>query len=87
MAVLDGAVGSWLVWKEIADIISAHPATGREVIAGSIVLVIAGRILVVIYALEPPSLVTFLGTAITGGAAVGAPLLGKRLSCDRSYPP
>lgn len=79
VAAAGGAVGGWLVWRGIADTTPAHPTTGSEVIAGFLVLGVMAVLFGVLNALTPPLWLTFLGTAVAAGGAVGAPLAGERL--------
>lgn len=76
-----GAVGAWLVWRHVADVIPAHPSHSRELFASIAVLGIAGGIFGAMYRYLFTShpLVLFLGAVIAGGTAVGATLLGDRL--------
>lgn len=79
VAAIGGGVGGWLVWRGVADATPAHPTNSRVVVAGFVVLGIMGGIFSIVYVLEPPHLLTFLGAAVTVGGAVGAPFLGERL--------
>ncbi|MDF9745043.1 phosphatase PAP2 family protein [Natrinema salsiterrestre] len=79
VAALGSAVGAWLVWRGIADSTPAHPSNRWEVGAGFAVLGLAGGLFALLYALEPPLLVTFSGSAIAVGGAVVAPLAGEKL--------
>lgn len=79
VAALGGAVGGWLVWRGIADSTPAHPSSRREVAAGFGILALAGGFFALLYAIEPPLLATFVGTAIAVGGAVAAPLGGEHL--------
>ncbi len=80
VAAIGGAVGAWLVWRGIANSTPAHPTTRREVVAGFIVLVVMALLFVIIRVLEPPLVLTFVGTAVSAGGAIGAPLLGERFA-------
>jgi len=79
VAALGSATGAWLVWRGIADSTPAHPSNRREAGAGFAVLGLAAGFFAVLYALEPPLLVTFCGSAIAVGGVVGAPLAGEKL--------
>ncbi|MDS0474525.1 phosphatase PAP2 family protein [Natrinema sp. 1APR25-10V2] len=79
VAALGSAVGAWLVWRGIADSTPAHPSNRWEVGAGFAVFGLAGGFFVLLYALEPPLMVTFSGSAIAVGGAVVAPLAGEKL--------
>ncbi|MFC7196242.1 phosphatase PAP2 family protein [Halosimplex aquaticum] len=79
VAAIGGAVGGWLVWRLVADSAPAHPTDRREVVAGFAILAAAGVLFSAIEAFEPPLALTFSGTAVAVGGAVGAPLLGERL--------
>ena len=74
------ALGGWAVWRVVADSTSAHPADRRETAIGFAVLLLAGGLFGVIYALHPSYLVMFLGTVFTVGTIVGAPVLSERLT-------
>lgn len=80
VAATGGAVGGWMMWRRVADATPAHPTNDRAVITGFVALGITGGFFAVVYTLEPPTLLTFFGTAIAAGTVVGAPLLGERLS-------
>lgn len=79
VAALGSGVGGWVVWRDIADSTPAHPSNRREVAAGFAVLGLAGGFSALLYAVEPPLLATFFGSAIAGGGTVGAPLAGEKL--------
>ncbi|ADB63617.1 phosphoesterase PA-phosphatase related protein (plasmid) [Haloterrigena turkmenica DSM 5511] len=79
VAVLGSTVGAWLVWRGIADSTPAHPSNRWVVGAGFAVLGLAGGFFTLLYALEPPLMVTFSGSAIAVGGAVVAPLAGEKL--------
>jgi membrane-associated phospholipid phosphatase len=79
VAAVGGAVGAWLVWRGVADSTPAHPTSRREVVAGFLVLGTVAVLFVVVTALEPPAALAFVGTAVSAGGVVGAPLLGERL--------
>ena len=79
VAALGSGVGGWLVWRGIADSTPAHPSNRREAAAGFVVFGLASSFFAVIYAVEPPLLVTFFGSAIAVGGAVVAPLAGEEL--------
>lgn len=79
VAAIGGAVGGWLTWRGIADSTPAHPSNRREVVVGFLALGVAGVLFSVVYALEPPLPLTFLGTTLAVASVVGAPLLGERL--------
>lgn len=79
VSALGSGVGGWLVWRGIADSTPAHPSTRREAVAGFAVFGLAGGFSALLYAVEPPLLRAFLGSAIAVGAAVGAPLAGEKL--------
>ncbi len=79
VAALGSAVGAWLVWHVIANSTSAHPSNRWEVGTGFAVLGLAGGLFTLLYALEPPLMVTFSGSAIAVGGAVVAPLAGEKL--------
>ncbi len=79
VTAVGGAVGGWLVWRGIADSTPAHPTNRQEVVTGFLVLGVTAAVFGVIYALEPPLVVTFVGAATAAGGAVGAPLLGERI--------
>lgn len=49
----------------------------REVVVGSVMLGCMGGLFGVVYVFEPAHVLTFLGTAITVGGTVGAPLLER----------
>lgn len=80
VAAVGGAVGAWFVWQGIADATPAHPTTRREVVAGFLVLGATAVLFVIVTALEPPLALTFIGTAVSAGGAVGAPLFGERFA-------
>lgn len=75
-----GAVGGWLVWRAVAETTPAHPASRRDVWAGFLVLGVVAGLFGALTAIEPPHPVTFVGSAVAVGGAVGAPLLGERLA-------
>jgi len=79
VSAFGSGVGGWLVWRGIADSTPAHPSNRREAAAGFAVLVLAGGFFALLYALEPPLVATFVGSAITVGGVVGAPLAGETL--------
>lgn len=79
VAALGSAVGAWLVWRGVADTTPAHPTNRREVAAGFAVLGLAGGLFALLYAVEPPLLITFFGSAVAVGGAVAAPLAGQKL--------
>lgn len=79
VAALGSAIGAWLVWRGIADSTPAHPSSRREVGAGFVVLGLAGGFFALLYALEPPLLLTFFGSALAVGGVVIAPLAGEKL--------
>lgn len=79
MSALGSGVGGWLVWRGIADSTPAHPSNRQEVAAGFALLGLAGGFFALLYAVEPPLLVTFFGSAIAVGGTVGAPLAGEKL--------
>lgn len=64
VAALGSGVGGWLVWRGIADSTPAHPSNRREVAAGFTVFGLAGGIFALVYAVEPPLLATFFGSAM-----------------------
>ncbi|MFC7019120.1 MULTISPECIES: phosphatase PAP2 family protein [Haloarcula] len=80
VAATGGAGGAWVVWRAVADSTPAHPTTRRAVATGFGVLGAVGGLFVAIATFEPPLAVTFLGSAVGAGGAVGAPLLGERLA-------
>jgi membrane-associated phospholipid phosphatase len=80
VAALGGAVGGWLVWHWIAEEVSPLPSNRCEVVVGFAVFGVAGVLFGVIYALDAPLWLTFLGAGTTGGLAVGAPLVGERVT-------
>ncbi|WP_226040039.1 phosphatase PAP2 family protein [Natrinema sp. DC36] len=79
VAALGSGVGGWLVWRGIADSTPAHPSNRREAAAGFVVFGLAGGFFALMYAVEPPLLATFFGSAIAVGGAVIAPLAGEKL--------
>lgn len=79
VTALGGAVGGWLVWRGVAEVTPAHPSDRREVVGGFVALALAAGLFGLTYALAPPPVLAFLGAAIAGGGAVGAPVLGERL--------
>lgn len=79
VSAFGSAVGAWLVWHGIADSTPAHPSTRREVGASFAVLGLSGGLFALLYALEPPLLVTFFGSALALGGTVLAPLAGEKL--------
>lgn len=79
VAALGSGVGGWLVWRGIADSTPAQPSNRREAAAGFVVFGLAGTFFAVVYAIEPPLLVTFFCSVITVGGAVVAPLAGEKL--------
>ncbi|WP_336365093.1 phosphatase PAP2 family protein [Halalkalicoccus salilacus] len=79
VAALGSGVGGWLVWRGIADSTPAQPSNRREAAAGFGVFGLAGGFFAVVYAIEPPLLATFFGSAIAVGGAVVAPLAGEKL--------
>jgi membrane-associated phospholipid phosphatase len=80
VATLGGAVGAWLVWRAVAREVEPHPSDRREVVAGVAVLLGAGAAFGAVYALEPVAPLTFVGTGLAAGVAVGTPLLGERFA-------
>ena len=80
VAAVGAAVGAWVVWRAVADSTPARPTTRRAAATGFVVLGAVGGLFVAITALEPPLALTFLGSAVGAGGAVGAPLLGERLA-------
>lgn len=80
VAASGGAIGAWLVWRAVADTTPAHPTTGREVVAGFLVLGAGALLFGGLIAIEPPLLGTFLGAVVAGGMIVGAPLAGERFA-------
>ncbi|WP_123620993.1 phosphatase PAP2 family protein [Halorubrum sp. CSM-61] len=79
VAALGSAVGAWLVWRGVADSTPAHPSNRREVGAGFAVLGLAGGFFALLYAVEPPLPIAFLGSAVAVGSTVAAPLAGEKL--------
>ncbi|WP_226483225.1 phosphatase PAP2 family protein [Natrinema amylolyticum] len=79
VAALGSALGAWLTWHGIADSTPAHPSNRREAGTGFAVLGLAGGFFALLYAFEPPLLVTFCGSAIAVSGAVVAPLAGQKL--------
>ncbi|RXK49549.1 phosphatase PAP2 family protein [Halorientalis pallida] len=77
-AAAGAAVGSWLVCRRVADTVPIRATSRGEVIAGIVVLAIVGGLSGVLYALDPPVTVAFVGGAVTGGGAVAAPMIGTR---------
>lgn len=80
VAAIGGAVGAWLVWRGVAETTPAHPTTKREVVGGFAILGAMAVLFVVLYTLEPPPVLTFVGTAVAAGGAVGAPVLGEQVA-------
>ncbi|WP_245800135.1 phosphatase PAP2 family protein [Haladaptatus litoreus] len=80
VAAIGGAVGGWIVWQNVAEAIPDHPSTEREAITALFVGMIASGIFGVVYIFNGPYLFTFLSTATAVGTAIGAPVIGKRLS-------
>jgi len=80
VAVTGGAVGGWLVWRGVADATPPRPANGRAVVAGAVVLAVAGGLFGLVYTFAPSHPSAFLGAAVAVGGAVGAPALGERVS-------
>lgn len=78
-AAAGAALGSWLVWRRVADTVPTRATSRGEVIVGAVVLAVVGGFSGVLYALGPPVTVTFVGGAVTGGGAVAAPLIGERV--------
>jgi hypothetical protein len=79
VAALGGAVGGWVVWHWLAEEVNPQPSNPWAVVVGFAVLGVAGVVFGVVYALETPLWVTFLGAGTTVGVAVGAPLVGDRV--------
>lgn len=79
VAALGSGVGGWLVWRGIAYSTLAHPSNRREAAAGFVVFGLAGGFFGLLYAIEPPLLATFFGSAIAVGGGVGTPLAGEKL--------
>jgi membrane-associated phospholipid phosphatase len=79
VAALGGAVGGWVVWHWLAEEVKPQPSDPWAVVVGFAVLGVAGVVFGVVYALETPLWVTFLGAGTTVGVAVGAPLVGDRV--------
>lgn len=80
VSALGGAVGGWVVWSQIAEHTPAHPANRREVLAGFVVMGLAGVLFGIVTVVDPSYLLSFVGTALAVGGVVGAPLLGERLA-------
>lgn len=79
VAAVGSAVGAWLAWRAVADVTPAHPSNRQEVIAGLVVIGLAGALFALLYSLKPSLPVTFTGTTIAVGGVVSAPLIGKKL--------
>ncbi|MFC6823765.1 phosphatase PAP2 family protein [Halopelagius fulvigenes] len=79
VAALGSGVGGWLIWRGIADSTPAQPSNRREAAAGFVVFGLAGGFFALVYAVEPPLLATFFGSAIAVSGAVVAPLAGEKL--------
>ncbi|MFC4551566.1 MULTISPECIES: phosphatase PAP2 family protein [Halorussus] len=80
VAAVGSAVGGWVVWRGVTDSTAAHPTNGREVFAGFAVVGVAGALFGAVYTFEPSYPLTFVGSALTTGVVVAAPLLGERLA-------
>ncbi|WP_424019089.1 phosphatase PAP2 family protein [Halorientalis pallida] len=79
-AAVGAAVGAWLVWYAVADAIPTLASTRREVIVGSVVLVVVGGLGGVLYVFGPSVPVAFVGAVVAGGGIVAAPLVGERVA-------
>jgi membrane-associated phospholipid phosphatase len=77
VAALGAAVGGWVAWRLVAAAVRSQPSDRRAVVAGLAVLCVASVLFVVVYTVEPPLPLAFLGAALTVGAVVAAPLAGE----------
>jgi membrane-associated phospholipid phosphatase len=80
VAAMGGALGGWVVWRLVAEKVSARPTSVRVVAVGFAALALAAALFGVVYTTKPSLPLTFLGAAGTIGLVVGAPLLGERVS-------
>jgi hypothetical protein len=76
VAALGAAVGGWVAWRLIAAAVRPQPSDRRAVVTGLAVLCVASALFVV-YTVEPPLPLAFLGAALTVGAVVAAPVAGE----------
>jgi membrane-associated phospholipid phosphatase len=78
-AAAGSAVGAWVAWRGIADRTPAQPTSGRAVLAGLVVLGVAGGLFAAVYAVDPSRPLAFLGAAVAAGGVTAAPLFGEQL--------
>jgi hypothetical protein len=79
VTALGGAVGGWFAWRTVAEMTPAHPSSRPAVVAGFAVLGATAGLFAAVYALTSWLGFAFLGAAVAGGGAVGAPVIGERL--------
>jgi hypothetical protein len=79
VAAVGSAVGAWIVWHGVADATPENPSNRQEVGAGVAVFTLAGGLFAILYTVEPPPAITFIGAGIAASGAVGAPLASATL--------
>ena len=79
VAAVGSAVGAWVVWRGVAGATPAQPSNRWEAGVGFAVFGLAGGLFAFLYAVEPPPVLTFVGSIIAVSGAVGAPLVGATL--------
>jgi membrane-associated phospholipid phosphatase len=83
VSAFGGAVGGWLAWRSVANTERAVSNDKRTLLASLAVIIVSGGSFGIIYILEPSSALAFLGSAVTIGTVVGAPILGNQLARTR----